>query len=258
MLVDTHCHLDFPNFEEDRAEVIARAKELGVERMITIGCHPNAITKTLEIAQSNEGVFAAVGIHPDEVSEDFSKDFERIVEAVTHPKVVAIGETGFDFYREGNPSELLQRKAFFAHIELAKKTKKPLIIHLREAEDVFLSVLADLREIPFVIHCFSGNMAFAKQIFDAGGMISFPGILTFKNAHPELLEVAKNASLDRVFVETDSPFLAPVPKRGKRNEPGFTRYTAEFLAKIREEDFSKIAKQTTTNAERFFGLKNNL
>lgn len=254
MIIDTHCHLDFPDFEEDRADVIARAKKAGVTRMITIGCHPDGIDKTLEISESDDNIFAAVGIHPDEISENFEQDFEQVTKVALHPKVVAIGETGFDFYRAENPSEDIQRNAFLKHAELAQKIQKPLIIHLREAEKVFRSILPDIHGIPFVIHCFSGNMDFANVIFNAGGMISFPGILTFKNASPELLEVGKMAPLDRIFVETDSPFLAPVPKRGKRNEPAFTRYTTERLAEIRGEEFVTVAKQTTENAERFFGL----
>lgn len=254
MLIDTHCHLDFPDFDADRAEVIARAKAAGVTRMVSIGCHVAAAQKTLEIAEGHEGVFAALGIHPDEAGDSFNEDFEVIQKLATHPKVVAIGETGLDLYRPENPLLTQQLDAFEKHIGLAKTLQKPVIIHLRSARNELAEFLKNHHDFPFVIHCYSEDWPFAKQVLDWGGMISFTGIVTFKNANPELLEVAKKAPLERMMVETDAPFLAPVPKRGKRCEPGFTRHTAEFLTSLRGEDLGVFAAQTTANAERFFGI----
>lgn len=254
MLIDTHCHLDFPQFDEDRIEVIARAKTAGVSRMITIGCHVEAAQKAVRIAEENDGVFAALGIHPDEAGENFDKDFEVIKQLADNPKVVAIGETGLDLYRPENPPLTKQIFAFERHIELAQALMKPVIIHLRSARNELAEFLTEHHDFPFVIHCYSEDWDFAQQVFDWGGMISFTGIVTFKNANAELLEVAKKAPIERIMVETDAPFLAPVPKRGKRCEPAFTRSTAEFLAEQRGEDFAAFARQTTANAEGFFGI----
>lgn len=253
-LIDTHCHLDFPHFADDLAAVIARAQEYGVERMISIGCRLPAARRAIEISEVFPGVSAAVGIHPTDIEADFAKDFAEIEQLAEHKNVLAIGETGLDFFREENPSSDQQHEAFARHIELAKKLQKPVIIHLRSARKELEIFLSERHDFPFVIHCFSEDWAFAKQVFDWGGMISFTGIVTFKNADPSLLEVAQKAPLEKIMVETDAPFLAPEPQRGKRNEPAFTRHTAERLAELRGEDIAAFARQTTRNAERFFSI----
>lgn len=254
MIIDTHCHLDFPQFEEDREEVIIRAKENGVTKMVTIGCHVEAAPKAVKIAKENKGIFAAVGIHPDDPMQNFSDDFSVITELASHKEVVAIGETGLDFFREENPSKSLQFHSFEQHVELAKSLKKPVIVHLRNADKEAEEFFSAQHDFPFVIHCFASDWNFAKKILDWGGMLSFTGIVTFKNATPELLEVAEKVPADRIMVETDSPFLAPVPVRGKRCEPAFTRHTAEFLADYRGERHEDFFAQTTKNAEAFFGI----
>ncbi len=254
MLIDTHCHLDIPHFADDLSEVIARAKQYGVERMISIGCRLLAARRAIEISDEYAGVFAAVGIHPTDVNDEFAHDFAEIEKLAEHKNVVAIGETGLDFYREENPSSQLQHEAFRRHIDLAKRVNKPVVIHLRSARKELEAFLENEHDFPFVIHCFSEDMKFAQRVFDWGGMISFTGIVTFKNADHKLLEVAKSAPADRIMVETDAPFLSPVPERGKRNEPAFTRHTAECLAELRGEALQNFARQTTGNAERFFGL----
>jgi TatD DNase family protein len=253
-LIDTHCHLDFPQFDEDREAVIIRAKEAGVRKVITIGCHVQAAPKAIAIAEKHEGIFAAVGIHPDDAHENFDSDFKIIQKHSLHNIVVAIGETGLDFYREENPTKTQQFHAFEQHIALAKKLHKPVIVHLRSADKEAEEFFSSHHDFPFVIHCFSSDWNFAKKILDWGGMVSFTGIVTFKNADPKLLEVVKKAPLDRIMVETDAPFLAPVPNRGKRNEPAFTADTAKRIAELREISFEELAQKTTENAERFFSV----
>ncbi len=253
-LIDTHCHLDFPQFDEDREGVIARAHSAGIMKMVSIGCHVEAAEKAIEIANTHEGISAAIGIHPCDISEKFPEEFKVIKELAHEKKVVAIGETGLDFFREENPSKMAQFDAFEKHSELAKEHEKPVIVHLRDATKEAKEFFTAHHDFSFVTHCFLGDWDFAKSIFDLGGMISFTGIVTFKNADQDLLDVAKRAPIDRIMVETDSPFLAPVPNRGKRCEPAFTADTARFLAELRGEDFQFFAKETTKNAERFFGI----
>lgn len=253
MIVDTHCHINFPQFDEDRDAVVARANEKEVQKMVTIGCDAESIPKTIEIAQAYDGVFAGIGIHPCDVAKN-DADFSVVEKYISQEKVVAVGETGLDFFREENPTKAEQFDAFAKHIALAKTFHKPVIVHLRDAQKEAEEFLALHKDFSFVIHCFSGDWDFAKKILDAGGMISFTGIVTFKNASSELLEVAKKLPEDRILVETDAPFLAPVPVRGKRCEPAFVRYTAEFLATLRGETPEKFFAQTTKNAEEFFGI----
>jgi len=253
-LIDTHCHLDFPQFDADRESAIAQAKNAGVERMITIGCRVDAAQMATEIASVNEGVFAAVGIHPTDVTEEFSSDFDVIQSLAEKEKVVAIGETGLDFFRPENPPKKDQIHSLNAHVDLAKTLEKPLIIHLRNANSEALEFLSKNHDFPFVVHCFAGDWSFAQQILDFGGMISFTGIITFKNVEPELVEVVRKAPLERIMIETDAPFLAPTPYRGKRNEPAYVVEVARKIAEIRGESFENIAKKTTENAEEFFGI----
>lgn len=251
MIIDTHCHLNFPQFDDDREAVLARAYENGVKKMITIGCRPDDFAKTLKIAESHEGVFSALGIHPCDCGE---ADFSALEKASKNNSVVAIGETGFDFFHEKNPSYEVQTESFLRHIELAKKLEKPVIIHLRNAEKEARDFLEEHSNFSFEVHCFCGDWDFAKFLLDRGASLGFGGIFTFKNCEPAMLEVAKKCPQDRILLETDAPFLAPMPHRGKRNEPGFTRHIAEFLAHLREEDFEAFCAQTTKNAEDFFAL----
>ena len=263
MIFDTHCHLDFEHFENDRAEVIKNASQIGVTNILTIGCHPKSFQKTLEIAKKSPylfkntpsiSVFAALGIHPCDVTEEFEKDFELLEQKSQEKEVIAIGETGLDFYHEGNVSKKKQFDAFHRHIDLAQQQKKPIIIHLRNAREEALEFLESRHDFTFEVHCFCEDWNFAKKILDWGGYLGFGGILTFKNCTPELREVAKKCPLDRMLLETDAPFLAPMPHRGKRNEPAFTRHIAEFLADIREENFEEFCEQTTKNGKKLFGI----
>jgi TatD DNase family protein len=254
MLIDTHCHLCTSECIPDKEEVISRAKQGGVAKMVSIACHTSEIKETIDLTNRSKEVFAAIGIHPCNVSHFFSQDFEKIKKYVGEKKVVGIGETGFDFFRETNPPQHLQEEAFLQHKELAKSVKKPLIVHVRNANHIARKYLSQLKNIPFVVHCFCGDWEFAKEILDYGGMLSFTGIVTFKNADEDLIEVVKNIPLDRIMVETDAPFLAPMPFRGKQNEPAFVKYTAEKIAEFREIEKESFFLQTTHNAERFFSI----
>ncbi len=251
MIVDTHCHLNFPAFDADRDDVIARARKNGVKKMITIGCHPEDFSKTLQIAEKNEGVFAAIGIHPCDAE---NADFSEVEKMVSGKKIVALGETGFDFFHEKNPPQKVQEEVFLKHITLAKKEKKPVIVHLRNAEKAARNFLEYSFDFSFEVHCFCGDWDFARFLLDRGAMIGFGGIFSFKNCEDEMREVAKKCPINHILLETDSPFLSPHPHRGKRNEPAFTRNIAEFLAEIRGEDFEDFCAKTTRNAEQFFGI----
>lgn len=234
--------------------MIHRAKEAGVRKIITIGCHAESIPKAIKIADENDNIFTAVGIHPDDAHENFDTDFDIVQSYSGHKKLVAIGETGLDFYREENPTKQQQFYAFEKHIELAKDLQKPVIVHLRSADEEAEEFFSAHHNFPFVIHCFSSDWNFAQKILDLGGMLSFTGIVTFKNADPKLLEVVKKVPIHRIMVETDAPFLAPVPNRGKRNEPAFTVNTAKCIADLRGMGFEEFTQKTTKNAERFFGI----
>lgn len=258
-LVDTHCHLAFENFDTNRAEIIDRAHANGVSAMVSIGCTLSDAQKTLQIAEEYENVFAAASIHPADIPEDFSVPFEQIKKLATHEKVVAVGETGLDLYRPENPPKKLQQSAFEQHFRLARSLEKPVIIHSRAAKEETLEMLRSFSGHSFVWHCFSEDMECAERVLALGGHISFTGIVTFpnrtdKHALSEIQQVAKNIPLDRLMIETDSPFLAPVPHRGKSCEPAFVKATAEYIAALRNMDFEEFSKATTENAAAFFGL----
>jgi len=251
MIIDTHCHLNFSEFDADRDAVIARARENGVAKMITIGCQKADFEKTLAIATKNDGIFAAVGFHPTDAD---AADFEILDKIAAGKKVVGIGETGLDFFRAENPPEKTQIQSLERHIFLAKKHKKPVVVHLRDAEKSARAFFKNHFDFDFEVHCFSGDWNFAKFLLDRGAFLGFGGIFTFKNAGEKMREVAKKCPADRILLETDAPFLAPVPHRGRRNEPAFLKDTAAFLAEIRGENFERFCEMTTKNAENFFGI----
>lgn len=261
-LVDTHCHLSFEQFDEDLVEVLDRAQKAGVQKIICIGCRVEDAHKTLELVEKYNNLYATIGLHPCDVDEDFEKDIDTLANLATHEKVVAIGETGLDFFREENPSERLQRASFQKNYELAKKLEKPLVIHSRslKAREQTLEMLSSFGNQPFVWHCFSEDMECAEAILELGGMISFTGVVTFpgrgelKHTPTAIQEVAKKIPLERIMVETDAPYLAPPPNRGKRCEPAFVVNTARFIAELRNMEVEEFANATTKNAERFFGI----
>ena len=256
MYFDTHAHLDQPEFDDDRVEVIARAHEAGVARIICIGTTAETSAKCVEIASQHDGVYAAVGIQPNSAAEAQPGDWERIVELSTADKVVAIGETGLDRYWDYTPFEM-QQDYFDRHMQLAYDTKLPFIVHLRECDaDILASLRAAhsrLGSLAGVMHSFTGSAETAAECLSLGLYVSFAGMVTFKKAQ-ELREIALTIPGDRILIETDSPYLSPVPFRGKRNEPARVVHTSACLAEARGVSAEHFARQTSENAGQLFGL----
>jgi TatD DNase family protein len=255
-LIDSHCHLEEGRFAADRGAVIARAQAAGVMRMITIGASDGieANHEAVGLAAAHAGVFATVGIHPHAARIVAPAVIEEIARLASAPKVVGIGETGLDYYYDHSPRPL-QQEAFRQFIRLARQLRLPVVVHLRDAYDDALIILREehAAEVGGVIHCFSGDRPFARACLDLDLDISFSGIVTFKNAG-ELRAVARMVPADRFLVETDAPFLAPVPQRGKRNEPAFVVFTAAAVAAVRGESIESVAQRTRANTERRFRL----
>ncbi|EJF87910.1 TatD family hydrolase [Bartonella vinsonii subsp. arupensis OK-94-513] len=253
MLIDTHCHLDFEDFSKDLNDVIQRALDANVKRMITISTHVHKLDKLLAIAQTYDQVFCSVGTHPNNAHEEQNITAEELIHFSKHPKIVAFGEVGLDYhYDYSSPEE--QKKVFREHIIASRETQLPLVIHSRNADSDMEKILREqIKEgdFPFVLHCYSSGMQLARAGLELGGYISFSGILTFKNAL-EIREIAKIVPHERLLVETDAPFLAPIPHRGKTNEPSFVRYTAAILAETVGLSTEEIAQITTHNAFRLF------
>jgi TatD DNase family protein len=282
MLVDTHAHLDFPEFADDFDAVLHRAKEAGVERIVTIGTTLKSSRKAIEFAERHREIYAVVGIHPNSVTEERGDFLAELQELAGHPKVVAIGETGLDYHRlpskrqqkevseatfgaastqsieleiRDEAEKAAQAVAFEQHLELAAATGKNVVIHQRDSwvdtMDILRNYSADVRA---VLHCFSGSLAQAREVVELGHFISFTGIVTFKSAN-DVRQVAVSVPLDRIMVETDCPYLAPEPHRGRRCEPAFVRETAAFIANIRGLTLESFAALSTRTAEVFFGMK---
>lgn len=254
-LIDTHAHLDEDAFEPDRDEVVARAGKAGIARIITIGTTAPTSRRAVEIAAQYPSVFAAVGIQPNYVSQAKAGDWEEIERLAREPKVVAIGETGLDRYWDYAPFDV-QIDYFQRHLRLACETNLPIVVHCREAEaDVVkqLQIAAETGPLRGVMHSFTGDLATAQTCLELGLYISFAGMVTFKKSQA-LREVAKQIPADRILVETDAPYLAPQPFRGKRNEPAWVRATANNLAELRGIPPDDFARQTAENACRLFRL----
>ncbi len=253
MLVDSHCHLDFDVFDDDREDMIARAAEAGVGTLVTICTHLSKFEAVRAIAAAHDNIWCSVGIHPHQVSEEGIAPVERLIELAADPLVVGIGETGLDYYYDHSPRDD-QRANFRAHIEAARETGLPVIVHTRDADDDTAAILveeAGQGSYPGVLHCFSAGRGLAEAALDLGFYISLSGIVTFRNAEG-LREIARDVPLDRLLVETDSPFLAPVPNRGKRNEPAFVVHTARAVAELKNVDEKELADTTTRNFFRLF------
>jgi TatD DNase family protein len=253
-LVDSHCHLDFPDFAPELGAVIARARAAGVGTMVSISTRLSTFPNVRAIADKNEGIYCSVGVHPHEAKEEGAEaSAERLIELAGHPKVVGIGETGLDFYYEHSP-RAEQEDCFRAHIAAARASRLPLIVHTRDAEADTARVLRDeMGKGAFtgLIHCFSASREFAEKALELGLYISFSGILTFKKAD-NVREVAAIVPADRMLIETDAPYLAPVPYRGKRNEPAFVVATARVLAGLRGVGEHEIGAVTSANFRRLF------
>ena len=253
MLVDSHCHLDFPDFGEERQAVIARAVAAGVRRMVTISTRVKRFAEVLAIAEAHEEVFCSVGTHPHNAAEEIDVTAQDLVRLSAHPKVVAIGEAGLDYHYDNSPRPA-QTQGFRTHVAAAREAGLPLVIHARSADDDVAAILEEESgqgAFPFVLHCFSSGRKLAEVGVALGGYVSFSGILTFKNSD-ELRAIAKKVPLDRLLVETDAPYLAPVPFRGKRNEPAYVANTARVLAETIGVGTDEIAHLTTANFFRLF------
>ncbi len=253
MLVDSHCHLDFDSFDEDRREALDRAFDAGIGLVVTICTRLSRFETIRGIAELDERLYCSVGIHPHQVAEEETATIEALASRASHPKVVGIGETGLDYYYDSSPRED-QATSFRTHIAAARETGLPLIVHTRDADDDMASILRDEAgkgAFPGVLHCFSSSRALAETALELGFYISCSGIVTFKNAE-DLREIIRDVPENRLIVETDSPFLAPVPNRGKRNEPSFVVHTAEKVAQLKGLDMVEFSRLSTDNFFRLF------
>jgi TatD DNase family protein len=253
MLIDTHTHLDDPRYDPDRELVIERGRQAGVEAFVTIGCDLLTSRSAVTLADRHPHIYASVGVHPHEVKHISDGWYDELRRLAGHEKVVAFGEIGLDYhYNHSPPKE--QRERFREQLQLAHELRLPVVIHTRDAQDDTISILKEEQacEVGGVFHCFSGDAWLAKEALDLGFYLSFSGILTFQNASA-LRDIAKHAPLDRVLIETDCPYLTPVPHRGKRNEPAFVSHVAKQLAELHPElSLEQIERATTENARQLF------
>ncbi len=253
MLVDSHCHLDFPDFGPELDAVVARARAAGVGTMLTIGTRLSAFEGVRAIAERYADIWCSVGVHPHEAAVEPLNEANALIERASHPRVVGIGEAGLDYYYEHSPRDD-QIRNFRAHIDASRETGLPLIVHARDADDDLCDILRDETArgaFPGLIHCFSSTAKLAQTALEIGFCISISGIVTFKKAD-ELRAVVANVPLDRLLVETDAPYLAPMPHRGKRNEPAFVKNTATVVAKLKGVDLARLEEVTTANFFRLF------
>ncbi|WNV09884.1 TatD family hydrolase [Tardiphaga sp. 709] len=253
MLVDSHCHLDFPDFAEDLDGIVARAEAAGVGKLVTISTRVRRLPALLAIAERFPNVYCSVGTHPHNADEEDGISADELIELTKHPKVIALGEAGLDnFYEHGSSGA--QERGFRAHIAAARATGLPLVIHTREADEQCGAILADeMAKGAFkaVLHCYTGGRELAMKAIDMGLSISFTGIITFKKSQ-ELRDLAAELPADRIMVETDAPYLAPGKWRGKRNEPSYVVETAKVLAETRGVSLEELSRQTTENFFRLF------
>ncbi|WP_341702021.1 TatD family hydrolase [Ferrovibrio sp.] len=253
MLIDSHCHLDFPDFAEERDAVIARARDAGIGLMLTISTRLDQFDRVLAIAEAYPDVYCTVGVHPHEADDHVDVTAAKLVALAKHPKVVGIGETGLDYFYE-HSDRAAQRNCFLAHIAAARETGLPVVIHTRDADADTAEILdAEMArgKFPGLLHCFSSGQALAELAVRHGMMVSFSGILTFNKAR-NVQDTAVALPIENLLVETDAPYLAPVPLRGKRNEPSFVVHTAAFLARLKGCPVADITEQTTRNFLRLF------
>ena len=252
-IVDSHCHLDFPDFEGEQADLVARAAEAGVTRMVTICTRLRLAPQVRAISEGHAGVFWAAGTHPMHAADEPMATLEELLELAAHPKFVGIGETGLDYYYTSE-SARIQQDSLRLHIEAARRTKLPLIIHSRSADEDMARILGEEHAagaFTCVMHCFSSGAALAKTALDLGFYLSMSGIAAFPKSQ-EVRDIFASAPVDRILVETDAPYLAPPPFRGKRNEPAYTAHTAKVGAEVFGLDYGDFAAQTSANFDRLF------
>jgi len=254
ILVDSHCHLDFPDLTEDEDGVLARAKSAGVELMLNIGTRMSSARQTVEVAEKYTQIFATVGVHPHHAAEEGpAATVEALTELTLNPRVVGIGESGLDFFYDHSPRDK-QEEVFRRHIYVARETDLPLVIHSRDADEDMIRILRDEMangSFKALLHCFSSGRKLAEEALDMGCYLSASGVVTF-NKNQELRDIFKATPLERILIETDSPYLAPVPKRGKRNEPSYVAYTARVMADLFDLAEDEFAQLTTGNFLRLF------
>ena len=253
-LIDTHAHLDFPKFNKDRLEVIANSWDKGLTYIVNVGADLLSSRRSIVLAEEYPFIFATVGIHPHDASDLDEDALKELKKMASHEKVLAIGEIGLDYHYDNSPRDI-QQEAFRKQLQLAKNLKLPIAIHSREADEDTLKILKE--EYPGIkggiMHCFASNLAIAKECLDLGLYLAFGGVITFKNAK-ELRDVVKEVPLNRILLETDSPYLTPEPFRGQRNEPSHVRFIAEKIAKIKEIDLIEVVETTTANAIEVYKL----
>ena len=267
MLIDTHCHLDFPDFDKDREEVIEKARKGGIGKIINVGCNLERAKKSLEIAQKYDFIFVAIGLHPQEADLGDDKFFEELEKLLKEPKVVAIGECGLEipiknlklkiknYGLEFKEDKDKQKEIFLKQLDLAREFKKPVIIHCRNAYPEILEILKKEKEknsgLRGVVHFFSGRLSQAEELFELGFLISFTGVITFARDYDKVI---RSVPLEKIMIETDAPFVAPEPYRRNRNEPLYVNYVAEKIAEIKNLSYDEVARITTKNAEKLFGI----
>ena len=251
MLIDTHCHLFFDELKEDLSSVLKRAADLGVTKFICVGTNIEDSKESYNLALDYENIFSTAGVHPHDTEEVAENYIDELYTLLKNKKVVAVGEIGLDYFKELSDISV-QKKIFAEQLELAQKINKPIVFHNRDSDDDIINTLSEFPNVYGVAHCFSSTYDVAKKLIDMGFYISFSGNLTFKNSH--LPDVAKRLPIDRLLVETDSPFLSPVPHRGKTNEPGRARFVADLLARLHNLSINEVAQITTTNAKAIFNF----
>jgi TatD DNase family protein len=254
--VDSHCHLDMDSYQDDFDDILSRAASAGISDIITIGIDYNSSVKAIELSRKYAQIHASIGIHPHDVESINQTTYDQLLQLATanSEHICAFGEIGLDYFKNYAPVSL-QRKHFELQLDLAKSLKLPVIIHDRDAHDDVLSIIRNAGPFPHggVMHCFSGDYTLAKKIFDLGFYISIPGVVTFKNS-AQLQEVVKRSPLSSMLVETDGPFLCPMPNRGKRNEPAFIPFIGRKIAELKGINEEEVARTTTQNAIRLFSL----
>ncbi|MDG1224120.1 MAG: TatD family hydrolase [Candidatus Marinimicrobia bacterium] len=251
MLIDTHCHLFFDELKEDLSNVLKRAADLGVTKFICVGTNIEDSKESYNLALDYENIFSTAGVHPHDTERVAENYIDELYNLLKNKKVVAVGEIGLDYFKELSDISV-QKKIFAEQLELAQKINKPIVFHNRDSDDDIINTLSEFPNVYGVAHCFSSTYDVAKKLIDMGFYISFSGNLTFKNSH--LPDVAKRLPIDRLLVETDSPFLSPVPHRGKTNEPGRARFVADLLARLHNLSINEVAQITTTNAKAIFNF----
>lgn len=253
MLFDTHAHYDAEQFDADRDEVLGALPGAGIALAVNPGCDLPSSRVAVALAERYDFLYAAVGYHPENCAPYRPEDLEALRELAEHPKVVAIGEIGLDYYWEENPPREFQQQVFRDQLALAAELELPVIVHDREAHADSLAMIREFPQVRGVFHCFSGSAEMAEELVKLGWMVSFTGVLTYKNAR-KAVEAARAVPLERVMIETDSPYMAPVPHRGKRNDSRYVRLICERLAEIKGVSFAECARVTRENGKRFFGI----